>query len=269
VALFGAAVASRGEETIGTPGFAVTAGVSSDYVDDGITQSAHRPSVNASVDVQQWWFYVSAQVSSVKLPTNPGSELIASAGIRPPIDNRLELDLGVQRNLYPGATPIDASGSGAYTEFVGSMTYHPSDEIALESEVAYTTNYGNMGARSLRLSEIATIKLSEIIRLEGWQVTGELGQLQFGTVSSALGGHKLPNYTYWEVGLGYAYEHLALKFNYTNTTLSRENCFVLTSDLTATPGGAMTGANPAGLRSAWCGPAWVAKLSFDMSSDRR
>ena len=45
-----------------------------------------------------------------------------------------------------------------------------------------------------------------------------------------------------------------LGLNYTDTNLSKENCFIMTGDLGALPGGiANPGNNPFGLRSALCG----------------
>jgi len=60
----------------------------------------------------------------VKPPTNPAAEVGFGAGIRPVIpgfEKTLEIDINVIRYLYPGATPVDASGSGAYTEAEASV----------------------------------------------------------------------------------------------------------------------------------------------------
>jgi hypothetical protein len=56
-----------------------------------------------------------------------------------------------------------------------------------------------------------------------------------------------------------------LDLRYYDTNLSRENCFVFTGDPNATPGGnANPIINPTGLRSNWCGGAFVAKLSIGL-----
>src|SRR5262249_45010896 len=57
--------------------------------------------------------------------------------------------------------------------------------------------------------------------------------------------------------------------HYTDTNLSNENCYVLTGDLGAIPGGvANPGNNPFGLRSGLCGatqPRWVRSANASSS----
>jgi len=57
-----------------------------------------------------------------------------------------------------------------------------------------------------------------------------------------------------------------LGLNYTDTNLSGENCYVLTGDLGAVPGGVSNpGNNPFGLRSRLCGAAFSATLGFEIN----
>ena len=54
-----------------------------------------------------------------------------------------------------------------------------------------------------------------------------------------------------------------LELRYFDTNLSKENCFVFTGDLGATPGGSIDPVrNPAGLMSRWCSATFVAKFWF-------
>src|SRR5262249_27141271 len=70
-----------------------------------------------------------------------------------------------------------------------------------------------------------------------------------GGVSAAGGGLPLPDFTNWHAGLTFTYRVFKLGLNYTDTNLSNENCYVLTGDLGAIPGGvANPGNNPFGLR---------------------
>jgi hypothetical protein len=56
---------------------------------------------------------------------------------------------------------------------------------------------------------------------------------------------------------------LNLDLRYYDTNLSKENCFVLTGDLGATPGGQINPVtNPEGLMSRWCSATFVAKFWF-------
>ena len=53
-----------------------------------------------------------------------------------------------------------------------------------------------------------------------------------------------------------------LDLRYYDTNLSKEDCFVFTGDPEATPGGAINPvSNPQGLRSQWCGAAFVGTLT--------
>jgi len=57
-----------------------------------------------------------------------------------------------------------------------------------------------------------------------------------------------------------------LLLRYYDTNLSKENCFVLTGDPNARPGGAVNlVTNPEGLTSRWCSATFVAKASFALN----
>ncbi len=106
-------------------------------------------------------------------------------------------------------------------------------------------------------------------------VSGEFGHYFFGQTSPFYGntlfpgqanGIDLPDYNTWNAGLSFTYKVFTLDFRYYDTDLSRSNCDVLTSDHTATYNPSnVTPINPSGLGSNWCGSAFVAKLSFDMT----
>src|SRR5260221_440994 len=86
-----------------------------------------------------------------------------------------------------------------------------------------------------------------------------------GGVSAAGGGLALPSFTNWRAGLTFSYRVFKLGLNYTDTNLSKENCYVLTGDLGAVPGGVSNpGNNPFGLRSRLCGAAFSATLGVEI-----
>jgi hypothetical protein len=86
-----------------------------------------------------------------------------------------------------------------------------------------------------------------------------------GGVSAAGGGLPLPDFTNWHAGLTFAYRVFKLGLNYTDTNLSKENCYVLTGDVAAAPGGISNpGDNPFGLRSALCGATFSATLGVEI-----
>src|SRR5262249_33556397 len=85
-----------------------------------------------------------------------------------------------------------------------------------------------------------------------------------GGVSAGGGGLALPAFNNWHAGLTFSYQVFKLGLNYTDTSISRENCFVLTDDLGATPGGVENpGDNPLGLRSRLCSATFSATLGFE------
>jgi len=85
-------------------------------------------------------------------------------------------------------------------------------------------------------------------------------------VCAAGGGLPLPDFTNWHAGLTFSYRVFKLGLNYTDTNLSKENCYVMTGDLGALPGGvANPGNNPFGLRSSLCGARFSATLGFDIN----
>jgi len=87
-----------------------------------------------------------------------------------------------------------------------------------------------------------------------------------GGVSAAGGGLPLPSFTNWRAGLMFTHRVFKLGLNYTDTNLSKENCFVLTGDLGALPGGVSNpGNNPFGFRSGLCGATFSATLGFEFN----
>ncbi|MFZ0095131.1 MAG: hypothetical protein WAK97_14530, partial [Pseudolabrys sp.] len=61
----------------------------------------------------------------------------------------------------------------------------------------------------------------------------------------------------------FTHKILNLDLRYYDTNLSKENCFVLTGDPNARPGGSIDSVtNPEGLASRWCSATFVAKVWF-------
>ena len=69
--------------------------------------------------------------------------------------------------------------------------------------------------------------------------TGGGGYSWFGNQSPQFGGFALPAYLNWQFGVTFTRKVFNLDLRYYDTNLSRENCFVLTGDPNARPGGAI------------------------------
>jgi hypothetical protein len=93
-----------------------------------------------------------------------------------------------------------------------------------------------------------------------FSVSGELGRYFLGTTDGFYGFTKLPDYTYWNVGLTYTYKALSLDLRYHDTNLSKGECSLITGNNAAiAPIG--NGSN----QSKWCSAAFIATLSVDIT----
>ncbi len=80
------------------------------------------------------------------------------------------------------------------------------------------------------------------------------------------GGIPFKSYTTWDAGLAFIWKPFTLDLRYYDTNLNKGDCNAFTHDHTAS-GVFSTSINPGGPGSNWCGAAFVAKLSFDLSQD--
>jgi hypothetical protein len=104
-------------------------------------------------------------------------------------------------------------------------------------------------------------------------VSGEFGRQWFGTTDSFYGTPAFPNgihyadYNTWNVGIGFTYKVFTLDLRYSDSNLSKGDCSVFTGAFNANAGTTtVTGNNPLGTGSNWCGAAGIAKLSFDLTA---
>ena len=116
----------------------------------------------------------------------------------------------------------------------------------------------------------------------GWYVSGEFGRQWLGTSDPFYGfapivtpagtlsanfvnGIPYKDYNTWNVGLGFTWKVFTLDLRYYDTDLNKGDCNAFTSDFTASGISNITTINPSGLGSNWCGAAFVAKLSADLT----
>jgi uncharacterized protein (TIGR02001 family) len=254
------------------------AAVMSDYMWRGITQSAHQPSVaayfepryNINKDLQ---LYVGMSGESIKFPNKAAAEIDFYAGIRPTF-GAFAFDFGVWYYWYPGGDDrywTDNAGlqpaykNASFVEGYGKVTWTVNDYVALGANVNYTPNYLGTGADGLYYSGTAKFTAPSTLLPYGIgaYLSGEVGHQQLGTtdplavsgVLATLAATNLPDYTTWNVGVGFTYKVFTLDLRYSDTDLSKEECNLITGDPAATAGGA----------SKWCGSTFIAKLSVDTS----
>ena len=277
IAVAGAASAGETAETSAdtTSEFKLTTGASllSDYIYRGISYSAHHPSIGAYVEAQQGWLYGWVNFNSVKFSTSPAVEMTAAAGVRPTL-GAFDFDIGAEYYYYPGEIGPERSN---YWEAHASVSHKLTDRITLGSTFAYAPNVWQTGAWGTYAAGTLSFDLPTALLPAdvGWSLSFDLGRAQFGRTSSGGGvsagaaGLPLPAYTNWRANLTFNYRAFKLGLNYTDTNLSKENCYVMTGDLGAIPGGAISPDNPTGLRSGLCGATFSGTLGFEINPTLR
>lgn len=271
--------------------FAAGAGVVSDYLFRGVTQSNHKPSFNAyfeprynvNPDLQ---LYAGIGYETIRFANDAPSEIDFYGGVRPTF-GKWALDIGYWYYYYPGGHCYNSTVPGCLANLVPSNnvikkdvsfwevyfkpTYNFSDSFSVGATFYYTPSFLNSGADGEYLSIVAKYTFPTFKNGAAVYVSGEFGRQWLGTSDSFYGVTGFPNginyadYNTWNLGLGFTYKVFTLDLRYTDTDLSKGNCNAFTSDHTAT-GVASTPINPGGASSNWCSARFTAKLSIDITS---
>ena len=273
---------------------AVGAALATDYNFRGISQSDRSASVSGYFEARynssanlQW--YAGIAGASVKLATDPAAEIDLYGGFRPTF-GALALDFGFIYYLYPGERAIDGTIITAppafnttlpdtdFWEVYAKGTYTINDMWAAGFNLYYTPDWLHSGADGTYLSGTLKYTGTALPNGWGWYVSGELGHYWIGTtdrVVSATGnavwvsndgttGWDLPDYAYWNAGIGFTYKAITIDLRYHDTNLSDAECNALTTDPSAAaiPATVINNFTTTGA-SNWCGAAFIGKLSFD------
>jgi len=174
----------------------------------------------------------------------------------------------------------------SFWEVYFKPTWNVNDQLALGLNESYTPSFLHSGAWGNYLSGTAkyTAPSSWAIGPFGWYISGEFGRQWLGTSDSFYGipagtpiatggvtngayanGIPYKSYNTWNVGMGFTYKVFTLDLRYSDTNLSKGDCNAFTSDFTASGTTNVTAINPSGLGSRWCGAAFIAKLSADLT----
>jgi uncharacterized protein (TIGR02001 family) len=242
--------------------------ITSDFVYRGFSISDRGPSVSANVRPRYEWFYAGLAVASVDLPFRPDALMDIYACVRP-VFGPLVLELRFTYYHFPGSV---APGTNIPADFDFWQVHarpvlNLSESLSLALHTSHAPDFANTGATEtlLSLSPLYKAPAPWLGPGWGWFVSGELAHQWMGTTRT---GVDFADYAFWSIGAGLAYKALIFDLRYHDTTMTREECFVLTGDLGAIPGGVPSAANPLGLRSNWCSPAIVGRISFETSQSR-
>ena len=247
--------------------FDVRTGFASDYIYRGTTLSDHKPAVGTAIEATFAQLYGGVAVASVKLPTQPASEITINGGVRQKIGD-IDFDLRATYFLYPGGISVGATNNIDYWEAGVRTDKRITESIRVAAGFAYSPNVSNTGAWSKYAAaglgyDVPSSLLPPDI---GVSFTGGAGYSWFGNQSQELGGFALPAYLNWQAGVTFTRKVFNLDLRYYDTNLSKGNCFVLTGDPNAHPGGSIDPVtNPEGLASTWCSATFVAKFWFALN----
>lgn len=254
--------------------------VQSDYNFRGISQSDRGPGVGAYIE-PRWKFgnfeaYVGLGGLSVNLPTQPSAEIDIYGGMRYTMGT-VTLDVGGIYYYYPrekqqfcvdlACTALSSTnfGNGAFTvrntdfaEVYGKLNWTINDQFAVGAYVYYSPDWLGTGASGTYAGGTAKYTAPSSMFANGWgaYVSAEVAHYWLGnTTAYGAANFNIPDYLYWNAGLGFTYKAMTLDLRYHDTDLSRAQCFTVTGD----PSGVTNGTG----RSKWCGQTFIAKLSFD------
>lgn len=250
--------------------FVFGARVQSDYIFRGISQSNRKPSPQAYGELQLLdnMFYLGLAAYRVDLPTQPQAEIDLTGGWRPKW-GPLTFDLGFIYYAYPGERRLQdvttvpptifTPANTDFLELAGKVSWTVNEQLTLGAGAFHAWDWLGSGAPGTYVN--ATAKYSLPV-LEGLFVSGELGHYSLGTTSPWLGAVRLPDYTHWNAGVGYSWKNFTADLRYHDSTLSKAECFVNTTD----PRGLLRQATTGVGTSNWCGAAVVATLSVDITA---
>jgi uncharacterized protein (TIGR02001 family) len=248
--------------------FSARVGIASDYIYRGVSLSARQPALGAGFEATYGMFYAASTFATVNLPSQPAAEITSGVGIRPTL-GPINFDFNWTYFAYPGEMPPPGVTAGInYWEALARADTKLGELLRVAGGFAYSPNVSNTGA----WSKYAALGLG--IDFPGKvlppdvtaALTGVVGYFWFGNQSAALGGFPLPAYLNWNAGMTFSRKNINLDLRYYDTNLSKENCYVFTGDLNATPGGQVDPVrNPEGLTSRLCSATFVAKFWFTLN----
>jgi uncharacterized protein (TIGR02001 family) len=222
-----------------------------DYRFRGISNSNKNPAVQGYVELQAAdWLYAGIWSSSVDFPerrglTDPAAEIDLYGGIRHTWD-AFTLDVGGLYYYYPGEhKQFPGQKQIDYWEIKALPSIAFGDWGSVTGNIWWSSDFVNTGANSLYLSVVPKINIpvASLPNL-GFYVSGELGKQW---VKKTDTGFNPPDYWTWNVGGGVTYKAMTLDVRYTDTNLSKKECYEFS-----------------GARS-WCGSTVVGKIAFDTS----
>jgi uncharacterized protein (TIGR02001 family) len=251
-----AADLSAPEAAVEASMFDVAFGVAgvSDYRFRGVTQTRKNPAIQGYVELQAFdWIYAGIWSSSVSFPTrfgltDPAAEVDFYAGVRHTW-GAFSLDVGYLYYWYPGETKaFPGQRQTDYWEIKALPSVAIGEYGSITGNLWWSADYANTGGNDLYLSLAPKINLPiSSISDVAFYVSGELGKQWLGKNDFDFNPK---DFWTWNVGGGMTYKAMTLDLRYSDTNLTRDECFGNT-----------------GARS-WCGSTVMGKIAFDTSLNK-
>ena len=249
--------------------------VMSDYLFRGISQSDKGPSGGAyfepDLTTPIGTFYAGIAALAISWPSGPGygftdpdAEVDFYGGWRNSW-GPFSVDLGLIYYYYPSESFNGATSSSDFYEIYGKVAYDFGNGFSIGGNIYYTPDllhysetFTGLGLPSSKPDAIyysgtaayAFPKWGDITT----KISGELGYWDISTSDFLLAGATAnPSYTYWNVGIAFAYKELTLDLRYHGTDQSVQDCanFLLVG--------------LGNQSNSWCDDRFVASLKFDTS----
>lgn len=250
--------------------------VMSDYLFRGISQSNKAPSGGAyfepDLTTPIGTFYIGIAGLAISWPsgagygfTDPSAEIDFYGGWRNSW-GPFSLDLGIVEYYYPSESFNGFTNSSDFYEIYGKVGYDFGNGFSIGGNIFYTPDLlhysETFAGAGLTVSKPDAIYYSGVAAFafpqKFWdistKISGELGYWDIATSGFILaGGTANPSYTYWNVGIAFAYKSLTLDLRYHGTDQSAQDCANFL--VVAVPNQS----------NSWCDDRFVASLKFDTS----
>ena len=248
---FGATAASAADmpeiiDATTTP-FDIAFGVkgTTDYLVRGISQTKGDPAIQGYAELQAFdWVYAGVWASSVNFggAQDPSAEVDIYGGVRHTF-GQLTLDAGYVWVDF--LSELKGSRTLAYGKVYGIASYALTENFSFGGNIYYGTDYINLGAEITHATGFAKYKVTP------FDTMPEVGAYVSGSFSRMWTSKNfVPDYNFWDAGVGLTYKAMTLDFRYSDSNLSRREC-----------------ALQIGQRSS-CGDRYLVSLSFDTSLNK-
>jgi len=187
-----------------------------------------------------------------------------------------------------GGLPINGNvikSDLSFWEIYAKGTYTVNDQFSFGGSVYWSPSVLNSGAEGTYLAGTAKFVLPTVLPNGiGWFISADVGHWFLGSTDSFYcipangvnpagcngllsGGVNYRSYTNWDAGLAFTWKQFTLDLRYYDTDLNKGDCNAFTSAQSASGVNNVTSINPGGAGTNWCGAAFIAKLSVDLTKD--